>query len=237
MLAAFGYPVGKSGSAVRITGGGSLRATAISVPGDLSSAAFFLLAGCISARGEIAIENVGLNPTRTGILDILKLMGADFAAEPADADAAGEPVGRIIVRPSALHGAVIPAHLVPLAIDEFPVIFAAAALADGETVVSGAAELRTKESDRIRVMAEGLRSLGIVVEERPDGARILGGRLRGGDIDSHGDHRVAMAFAVAGMRADGPIHIRDTANVATSFPNFVSLARSVGMDVDEVLGV
>lgn len=237
MLEIFGCPVERIHGAVRVVGVKDLRAAELGVPGDLSSAAFFLLAGCVAARGELTIENVGLNPTRTGILEILKLMGADLTADRTAGSASGEPAGRIVVRSSPLHGAVIPAEMVPLAIDEFPVIFAAAALASGETIISGAAELRTKESDRIRVMAEGLRSLGIIVEERADGARIVGGQLRGGDVDSHGDHRIAMAFAVAGSRADGAIHIRDTSNVATSFPDFVPLARSVGMDVDEVLGL
>jgi 3-phosphoshikimate 1-carboxyvinyltransferase len=237
MLTAFGYPVTRTASGVRIAGGGELRATPIAVPGDLSSAAFFLLAGCNSSREGITIANVGLNPTRTGVIDILRLMGADLTVEQDKAASGGEPFGRITVRPSQLHGIVIPEALVPLAIDEFPVVFAAAALAKGETTVRGAAELRTKESDRIRVMAEGLRRLGIVVDEQPDGARIFGGRLHGGEIDSHGDHRIAMAFAVAGIGADGPIHIRDTANVATSFPDFVALARRVGIDLDEVLGV
>lgn len=236
MLARLGYPVRRSGSSVTIAGGGRLVAGPIAVPGDLSSAAFPVLAGCLARSGELVIERVGLNPTRTGILRILELMRADVAVE-RNPDSAGEPVGRLVVRPSRLRGVEIPAELVPLAIDEFPVIFVAAALAEGETVVRGAAELRHKETDRIRVMAEGLRALGVQVEELPDGARIQGGgAIRGGTVDSAGDHRVAMAFAVAGARASGPVTILDTANVATSFPGFASLARSIGLDVTDGSG-
>jgi 3-phosphoshikimate 1-carboxyvinyltransferase len=200
------------------------------VPGDLSSAAFMVLAGCLATEGELVIERVGLNPTRTGILRILELMGANLRVE-MEPDVGGEPVGRLIVRPGRLRGVEIPPELVPLAIDEFPVIFVAASLAAGETVVRGAEELRHKESDRIRVMADGLRTLGIDVDELPDGARIRGGRLKGGTIDSGGDHRVAMSFAVGASRAAGPVTILNTANVATSYPGFVAQARALGLDI------
>lgn len=233
MLARMGCPVLRSGQSVTVTGGGTLTGGAITVPGDLSSAAFMVLAGCLATAGELVIDGVGLNPTRTGILRILALMGADLRVEPGPDDG-GERIGRLIVRPSRLTGVAIPPDLVPLAIDEFPVIFVAAALATGETVISGAEELRHKESDRIRVMAEGLRALGADVEERPDGACIRGGRLQGGTIDSGGDHRVAMSFAVGGARAAGPVTILDTANVATSYPGFAAQARAIGLDIREI---
>jgi len=180
------------------------------------------------------IRQVGLNPTRTGILRILELMGADLEVRMEGGDAA-EPVGTVIARPSRLRGIVVPPEIVPLAIDEFPVVFVAAACATGETVLRGAAELRHKESDRIAVMARGLRALGTRCEELPDGARILGGSLHAGTVDSAGDHRVAMSLAVAGLRSDGPIRILDTANVATSFPGFVEQVRTLGLDVAEIV--
>lgn len=230
MLARLGYPVRRSGSTVTIAGGGTLAAGPIAVPGDLSSAAFMVLAGCLASVGELVIEGVGLNPTRTGILRILELMGADLRIEQSPGEV-GEPVGRLVVRPRRLSGIEVPPELVPLAIDEFPVIFVAAALASGETVVRGAGELRHKETDRIRVMADGLRTLGIDVEEYPDGARIRGGRFRSGTVDSAGDHRVAMSFAVGAAQGEGPVTILDTANVATSYPGFAAQARAIGLDV------
>lgn len=230
MLTSLGYPVRRAERTVRIVGGGTLTAGAIAVPGDLSSATFMILAGCLASEGELVIDHVGLNPTRSGILRILELMGADLLVERASG-AVGEPIGRLIVRPSRLRGVEIPPALVPLAIDEFPAIFVAAALASGETLVRGASELRHKETDRIRVMADGLRALGIEVDELPDGARIRGGQFRSGEIDSRGDHRVAMAFAVGAARAAGPVRILDTANVATSYPGFADQARAIGLDI------
>ncbi|MCP5138761.1 MAG: 3-phosphoshikimate 1-carboxyvinyltransferase [Chromatiales bacterium] len=235
MLASLGQPVRRDGKVVSLSATGQLNGTDINVPGDLSSAAFFVLAGCLAAEGELVIDNVGLNPTRTGILRILELMGADLRVEPATGKCA-EPVGRLVVRPSELQGVAIPPELVPLAIDEFPMVFVAAALARGETLVSGAAELRHKESDRISVMVAGLRTLGIEVDELPDGARIRGGRFSGGTIDSHGDHRVAMSFAIGAARAAGPVQILDTANVATSFPGFVRQASAVGLVIEADAG-
>lgn len=230
MLARLGCPVERRGPTVTVTGGARLTAARIDVPGDLSSAAFMVLAGCLAREGELVIERVGLNPTRTGILQILSMMGANLRIERSPDDG-GEPVGRLIVRPARLRGIDIPTELVPLAIDEFPVIFVAAALAEGETVIRGAEELRHKESDRIRVMADGLRALGIDINELPDGARICGGQLRGGTVDSGGDHRVAMSFAVGASRALAPVTILNTANVATSYPGFVAQARTVGLDI------
>jgi 3-phosphoshikimate 1-carboxyvinyltransferase len=177
------------------------------------------------------IENVGVNPTRTGLLDILRLMGADVRVHERGG-AGAEPVADISVRASQLRGIHVPEALVPLAIDEFPVLFIAAACASGETLVTGAEELRVKESDRLAVMAEGLTRLGIVNELLPDGIRIQGGqRFSGGQIDSHGDHRIAMAFAVASLRADGDIHIDDVENVATSFPDCLQVAAAAGLQV------
>lgn len=230
MLASFGVALERGAGHVRLAGGQRLRATRVSVPGDLSSAAFLLLAGCLSGSGSLTLRNIGLNPTRTGVLQILGQMGAQIRVIRGP-DAGGEPVGTLVVSPSRLRGIRIPAELVPLAIDEFPLIFVAAALAEGETLIEGAAELRHKESDRIGRMVEGLRTLGVDVEERPDGALVRGGRLVGGEIDSHGDHRIAMAFAVGGMAAEGPVRILDTGNVATSFPGFAGLAGSLGLDL------
>jgi 3-phosphoshikimate 1-carboxyvinyltransferase len=232
MLSLFGWPTMLDKNRVALLDGGRLTATRVEVPGDLSSAAFFLLAGCLAAQGELVLEAVGLNPTRTGILRILEMMGANLEIHEHPCED-GEPSGRIVVRPSRLHGIRIPPEFVSTAIDEFPLVFVAAALADGETLISGAAELRHKESDRIAVMVRGLKMLGAAVEERPDGAVIQGGGLTGGEIDSEGDHRVAMAFAVAAVAAQGPIRIRDTENVATSFPDFISCARSAGLKVSE----
>jgi 3-phosphoshikimate 1-carboxyvinyltransferase len=207
------------------------------VPGDFSSAAFFIVAGLLgAAHGGLLIQNVGLNPTRTGLLDVLRSMGGNIdILNPRESGA--EPVADLLVHASALHGVQMPAALVPLAIDELPVLFVAAACASGETVVTGAEELRVKESDRIAAMSAGLNSLGVAHSVLPDGMRIEGRgegpAFSGGEIDSFGDHRIAMSFAVASLRAEKPISIRDVANVATSFPGFVGLARSVGLDIRE----
>lgn len=231
MLRGFGVAIDSDGPRVRLTGRQRLRGTRIEVPGDISSAAFFLVAGALAGADGFVVENVGINPTRTGILDILRLMGADLRVHERSAQG-GEPVADIEVRRSQLRGIAVPEHLVPLAIDELPVLFIAAAAAEGETVFSGAAELRVKESDRLAVMAEGLAATGVPHELAPDGIRIEGGhRLRGATVDSHGDHRIAMSFAVAGLLADGEISVRDVANVGTSFPGFVETARGCGLDV------
>jgi 3-phosphoshikimate 1-carboxyvinyltransferase len=232
MLAMFDQPVNRDGGCATLEPLGRLIATDVDVPADLSSAAFLLLAGSLAAEGELVLERVGLNPTRTGVLQILELMGADFEIRTEDTGD-GEPTGTIIVRPARLRGIRVPTELVPLAIDEFPVLFVAAACAEGTTEISGAEELRHKESDRIGVMANGLRTLGIEVQERPDGALISGGTLSSGEIDSVGDHRVAMAFAAGAVAASGPVRIRDAANVGTSFPGFVNAARSVGLNITE----
>jgi 3-phosphoshikimate 1-carboxyvinyltransferase len=218
------------GHTVALTGPAVLRGLDLHVPADFSSAAFFMVAGAIGARDGLLIENVGVNPTRTGLLAILRAMGATIELRD-ERQVGAEPVADIWVAQSELHGIEVPPELVPLAIDEFPILFIAAAAARGATVVSGAEELRKKETDRIAVMARALEALGVSIEERPDGARIEGGRLRGGTIDSRGDHRIAMSFSVASLLAGGPIDILNTAEVATSFPNFLEVARAAGLDV------
>jgi 3-phosphoshikimate 1-carboxyvinyltransferase len=235
MLAMFGSPTRRQNNRVSLNSKGRLSATRINVPGDLSSAAFLILAACLAREGELVLDEVGLNPTRTGILRIFELMQANIEIQE-HRDDSGESVARILVRPGRLSGANIPAEFVPLAIDEFPLVFVAAALAEGETVISGASELRHKESDRIKAMTEGLKTLGVDIEERHDGAVIRGGKLSGGEVSSHGDHRVAMAFAVGAVAAEAPITISDTQNVATSFPDFVGSACGIGLDITETGG-
>jgi 3-phosphoshikimate 1-carboxyvinyltransferase len=231
MLRGFGYEVKVDGPVIRVRGGGRLTACHIDVPADISSATFFLVGAAISPGSDLVVEHVGINPTRIGVINILKLMGADLTIENPR-EVGGEPVADLHVRGSRLKGIVIPEDQVPLAIDEFPALFIAAACADGETVLTGAEELRVKESDRIAVMAAGLKRLGVEAQETPDGIRIRGGAIQGGEVESHGDHRIAMSFAVAALRATGPIRIRDCRNVATSFPNFVDLARQAGLAID-----
>jgi 3-phosphoshikimate 1-carboxyvinyltransferase len=232
MLRAFGVHIESAAGRVTLAGGQPLRGCEIEVPGDFSSAAFFIVAGCLAAREGLTIRNVGVNPTRTGLLEMLRLMGADIEVQPYRG-VGPEPLADIHVRASALRGIRVPEGLVPLAIDEFPVFFIAAAAASGETVVTGAAELRVKESDRLAAMAAGLSALGIECELLADGLRIQGGRMSGGRIDSHGDHRIAMAFAVASLIASDPIEIVDVANVATSFPGFPGLARAAGLALED----
>lgn len=231
MLRGFGYEVKSEGSTIRLRGGGRLKACNIDVPADISSATFFLVGAAIAPGSELVLEHVGINPTRIGVINILKLMGADLVLENAR-EVGGEPVADLRVRGSQLKGIRIPEDQVPLAIDEFPALFIAAACAEGETILTGAHELRVKESDRIAAMASGLKRLGIDAQETPDGIIIQGGRLQGGEIDSHGDHRIAMSFAVAALRASGPITIRDCRNVATSFPDFVELAQRAGLAIE-----
>lgn len=232
MLAGFGYQVRRQGATVCLEGGGRLLGRELTVPADISSAAFFMVGASIAPGSDLTLEHVGINPTRLGVLNILKAMGADIEIlNPRDAG--GEPVADLRVRSASLRGIRIPEDQVPLAIDEFPAIFIAAACAKGETLLTGAEELRVKESDRIQVMADGLSALGIENETRSDGIRIRGGTPCAGLIDSQGDHRVAMAFAMAGLRASGPIEIRDCANVRTSFPGFARLAAGAGLSIQE----
>ncbi len=227
MLAAFGVDIAFAPGIARLRGGQRLRATDVAVPADFSSAAFFLVAASIVPGSELRLRQVGLNPRRTGLLQVLRMMGADIREEHP-ATHGGEPVADLVARHAPLRGIEVPEALVPDMIDEFPALFVAAACADGPTVVRGAAELRVKESDRLAVMAAGLRGLGLRVDETADGATIHPGTLQGGAVDSHGDHRIAMAFAVAAQRAAGAVRIDDVANVATSFPGFDVLARQAG---------
>jgi 3-phosphoshikimate 1-carboxyvinyltransferase len=232
MLKNLGAPIRFDETGVEIVGPTTISGGHISVPGDFSSAAFFIVAGVLAADDGLVIHDVGINPTRTGLLDILRLMGARI--ELRDARMQGvEPVCDITVYRSELKGIDIPIEYVATAIDEFPVLFVAAARAEGETRLSGAAELRFKESDRIAVMAACLGSLGIQVATTPDSIRIVGGRIAGGRADSQGDHRVAMAMAVAGAVAEDQVIVQDIANVATSFPGFVGAATGVGFDLSD----
>jgi 3-phosphoshikimate 1-carboxyvinyltransferase len=230
MLRGFGYEVKTEGNCMSLKGGGKLIACDIDVPADISSAAFFMVGASIAEGSDLTLEHVGVNPTRTGVIDILKLMGADITLSN-EQDVGGEPVADIRIRSAKLRGIQIPEELVPLAIDEFPVLFIAAACAEGETVLTGAEELRVKESDRIQVMADGLNTCGIDAKATPDGIIIQAGQIASGTVDSHGDHRIAMAFAIAGLRASGQITINDCANVNTSFPDFIKLANGVGLGV------
>jgi len=234
MLGAFGVRVERAGPTASLKGGQPLLATDIEVPGDFSSAAFFLVAGLLAAPDGLRLRNVGINPTRTGLLTMLQMMDARITVHPHGAGlaAVGEPLADLEVHAGQLRGIEVPAELVPLSIDEFPVFFIAAACAEGETVVRGAQELRVKESDRLAVMAAGLQTLGVAHTLLPDGIRIPGGQqFAGGTVDSHGDHRIAMSFAIASLRARAPIRILDVANVATSFPGFVELAQSIGLRI------
>ena len=231
MLRGFGYEVGTEGARISIAGGGRLAGSHIDVPADISSAAFFMVGASIADGSDILLRHVGINPTRIGVINILKAMGADITLENTR-EAGGEPVADIRVKHAPLHGIEIPVDQVPLAIDEFPAIFIAAACASGTTVLREAEELRVKESDRIQVMADGLTTLGVINQVMPDGISIRGGALGGGVIDSHGDHRIAMAFTMAALRATGPIEIHDCHNVATSFPGFADLARQTGITLD-----
>ena len=236
MLNGFGYAVAREGDTCWLQGGGKLTAGTIDVPSDISSATFFLVAAAITPGSDITLEHVGINPTRIGVINILNLMGADLALEN-EREVGGEPVADIRIRYAPLKGIDIPVEQVPLAIDEFPALFIAAANADGVTRLRGAEELRVKESDRLQAMADGMAILGVKYTLLDDGIDITGNgnaevaSYGGGRIDSLGDHRIAMAFAISSLRASADIEIEDCANVATSFPDFVELATRIGMSV------
>jgi 3-phosphoshikimate 1-carboxyvinyltransferase len=230
MLRGFGYQVNSDNDKASLSGSGRLTATRINVPSDVSSSAFFMVAAAIVPGSDITLRHVGVNPTRIGVINILRQMGANIELfNPAQVG--DEPVADIRVRYAPLKGIAIPEDQVPLAIDEFPVLFVAAACAEGTTVLTGAEELRVKESDRIQSMADGLVTLGIDAVATDDGIRIQGGDIGAGEVESFDDHRIAMAFSIAGLRASGPITIKEANNVATSFPNFISLARQVGINI------
>lgn len=230
MLQGFGYEVRVNGDTACVTGGGELKATRIDVPADISSATFFMVGAAIAPGSDVTLQHVGINPTRIGVINILRQMGGNIEVQN-ERIVGGEPVADIRVRASQLHGIQIPQDQVPLAIDEFPALFVAAACAEGETVLTGAEELRVKESDRIQVMADGLVALGVDATPTADGMVIRGGEIGGGRVDSHGDHRIAMSFAMTALRATGEIEITDCANVNTSFPGFVMLARTAGLQI------
>ncbi|MDN5848096.1 MAG: 3-phosphoshikimate 1-carboxyvinyltransferase [Nitrococcus sp.] len=231
MLMAFGYELRCQDGCVCLSGQRRLHGVSLlTVPADISSATFFLVGASIAPGSDLRLTEVGLNPTRTGAIVILRRMGADIDVLN-ERTVAGEPVADLRVRHAALHGTHITPDLVPAAIDEFPALFVAAACAEGETLLQGAEELRVKETDRITAMAAGLQALGIIVEPRSDGIRIVGGAPKGGRVRALGDHRVAMAFAMAALRADAEIVIDDSRNVATSFPGFVELAAGAGLGI------
>ena len=233
MLRGFGYSCVSSDRGICVQGGGVLHGTAIEVPADLSSAAFFIVAATIADGSMLRFPHVGINPTRTGLLDILQNMGAVIRVEHAR-EVCGEPVADLEVVSADLQGIDVSGDQVSLAIDELPVVCIAAACARGVTTIRDAVELRHKESDRISAMATGLKTLGVAVEEHSDGLSIQGGEIQGGRIHSRGDHRIAMAFCIAGIRAQTSIEIQDCDNVATSFPNFLATARAAGMQIDAI---
>jgi len=235
MLESMGVPVTRSGNTISVEGGQSLQSCHVQVPGDLSSAAFLILAALISESADILIENIGVNPTRTGVIDILQAMGAEISLENPRL-LGQEPVADVRVRSSQLQGGPVDPAMVSLAIDEFPVLFVAAAAARGKTVFSGIGELRVKESDRIAAMAAGLRSLGIDVDESEDGAVVHGGRFTGGEVQSFGDHRIAMSLAIAGTMAADAVRIIDVAAVDTSFPGFCDCMAAIGANVQATQG-
>ena len=228
MLQAFSYPLEIQGNRVCLQGGGRLEAVDIDVPGDLSSAAFFIVGTLISESSQLTVKNVGINSTRSGVLEILQRMGASIDIRNKRHYGA-EPVADLVVTSSTLHGIGIPENLVADTIDEFPILFIAAACAEGTTELGGAEELRVKESDRIQTMATGLRKLGIDAREKPDGLIVKGGKISGGKVDSGGDHRVAMAFAIASLAATGAVKVLDTDSVATSFPDFAHRGEQLGL--------
>jgi 3-phosphoshikimate 1-carboxyvinyltransferase len=234
MLRTMGVSLELDDGWVRIAGGQQPVATDIEVPADLSSAAFVMLAAVLAESADIRIRGVGINPTRTGVIDILKSMGANIVLEN-ERHLGSEPVADIRVRSSTMHGVHVDPALVSLAIDEFPILFVAAAAATGKTTFSGIGELRVKESDRIAAMSTGLRALGIVVDEADDGAVVRGGAFRSGTVESFGDHRIAMSLALAATIADGPVTVRAVDAVNTSFPGFVTLMAAIGVDIVNIV--
>ena len=235
MLRGFGHSISQQGDWIRVIGGMELSGVKLVVPGDLSSAAFFIVGAAIATESEIILKNVGVNPTRTGVIEILQQMGARIDCLNKKS-VCGEPTADLVVSSSPLRGVKIEMHQVARAIDEFPILSIAAACARGKTTLHGAEELRVKESDRIRSIVSGLSELGISVEERPDGYAVTGGEILPGEVNSLSDHRIAMAFAIAGLVVSGSICIHDTVNVRTSFPEFVELASSMGMPIQEQSG-
>lgn len=231
MLGSMGVKVDTDGRQISLAGGQTLRGCEVEVPADLSSATFIILGTLLSQDTDILIKNVGINPTRTGVIDILQAMGADISLESPRLFGK-EPVADIRVRSSELRGGTVDPSLVSLAIDEFPALFVAAAAATGKTTFTDIGELRVKESDRIAAMADGMRKLGIQVDETADGAVVHGGRFQGGEVESYHDHRVAMALAMAATIADDEVLIRGVDNVDTSFPGFSNTLIRAGARIE-----
>jgi len=233
MLKAFSYPIHQFGNETSINASGHLTGTDIRIPGDLSSAAFFIVAATLIPNSTLVLKNIGVNPTRMGVIHILNRMGANIEISNMRFYNE-EPVADLYVRSAELQGVIIPEDWVSLAIDEFPIIFIACACAKGQTILRKAKELRYKESDRIMTMAKGLKSLGIESELYDDGICLQGGSLQGGEVDSHGDHRIAMAFLIAGAVAKTSILVKNCANITTSFPNFLELANEIKLTIQRV---
>ena len=234
MLKDFSSSIEVDDKTISIVGGKILSPEYIYVPGDLSSASFLILAGLISKDSELKIKNVGLNPTRMGFIEIMKLMNADIEIDIDNRFNSNEKIGSIVVRSSNLKGIDVPTNLIASAIDEMPLVFLAAACAEGSTSIRNAKELRYKESDRIKAMVNNLRSLSIEVNEYDDGARIIGGTIQGANLDSFDDHRVAMACLLASCRSETPVIVRNCLNINTSFPTFKETMNSIGMNINEV---
>ena len=232
ILQAMGCSIQQDDDSVCLQGGGDLRAISFQIPADISSAAFFMVAASIISGSDVLLKDVGVNPTRTGVITILQAMGANIILENKRM-IGNEPVADIRIRSATLKGIEIPVEQVPLAIDELPVLMVAAACAKGSTILKGAEELRVKETDRIAAIAEGLLALGVDAQTHADGMLVQGGKLKGGEVDSFGDHRIAMAFAVAGAVAPEPVIIRDCVNVETSFPGFLQMANRLGLSLEE----
>lgn len=231
MLTGFGYGVACDNGVISLEGGGKLTGANIDIPADISSAAFFMVGASIAPGSDLTLEHVGINPTRDGVITILRAMGADIQIHN-ERQVGGEPVADLRIRHAPLKGIDIPIEAVPLAIDELPAVLIAAACAEGVTVLRGAEELRVKESDRIASMAEGLSQLGIESRVQPDGIEVVGGEMTGGVITTHHDHRIAMSFAMAALRASDRIKVSDCAHVATSFPGFAALAVQTGLRLE-----
>lgn len=233
MLKDFSSNIEISNNTISLQGGELKSPEYIFVPGDLSSACFLILACLITNNSELLIKNVGLNPTRMGFIEIMKLMNADIEIDPDNNLNSSEPIGTIIVKSSKLKGINVPDNLIASAIDELPLVFLAAACADGKTSIRNANELRYKESDRIKAMVKNLSSLSINIEELDDGANIVGGNITGGTLDSFDDHRIAMTCLLASCRSDGPVSVKNCLNINTSFPTFKETMNSIGMNIYE----
>jgi len=231
LLPAFGAAVKQSPGQVAIQGGQALTGIECRVPGDLSSATFAMAAALLVPDSDVVFDNLGINPTRDGILRIFRAMGGQVVIEE-ESSLGAEPVARLRLSSAPLRGIDVPPEWVPLAIDEFPMLMAMAAAVEGTTRIRGAEELRVKESDRLAVMSEQLRHLGVNVEETPDGAVIQGGRVSGGRVDSHGDHRIAMSLAVLGLVADAPVEIDNAQWIRTSYPVFVDDMNALGAGIE-----